>query len=118
MKNIILKYALKNALEFNGKVNKNVVLGMTLREKPEFKKEVPKVLKEIETVIKNVEKLSLTEIKKKLQQSAPELLKEKKEEKEEGALKPLPSAVKGKVVVRMAPSPSGPLRPAGRGRVT
>ena len=28
MKTIILKYALNNALGFNGKVNKNVVLGL------------------------------------------------------------------------------------------
>lgn len=109
MKDIILKYALKNALEFNGKVNKNVVLGSVLKDHPGLKKDVPKVLKEIESVIKEVEKLSPEKIKKDLQKLAPELLQEKKEAKDEGPLKPLPNAVKGKVVVRIAPSPSGPL---------
>src|SRR3989338_3902040 len=107
MKDIILKYALKNALDFNGKVNKNVVLGFVLRDNPALKKDVPKVLKEIESVIKEVEAFPPAKIKKELQKLAPELLKEKKEEKEKGPLKPLPNAIKGKVVVRIAPSPSG-----------
>ena len=109
MKDIILKYALKNALDFNGKVNKNVILGLVLRGNPTLKKDVPKVLKEIEKVISDVEMLPLAKIKQQLQKLAPELLQEKKEEKVEGPLKPLPNAEKGKVVVRIAPSPSGPL---------
>ncbi|MDP3698867.1 MAG: glutamate--tRNA ligase [Nanoarchaeota archaeon] len=109
MKDIILKYALKNALDFAGKVNKNVVLGAVLKDNPALKKDVPKVLKEIEKVIKEVEMLPAAKIKKDLQKLAPELLKEKKEEKKEGPLRSLPNAVQGKVVVRIAPSPSGPL---------
>ena len=109
MKDIILKYALKNALEFSGKVNKNVVLGAVLRDNPALKKDVPKLLTEIESVIKEVETFSPVKIKKDLQKLAPELLQEKKEEMQEGPLKPLPNAAKGKVVVRIAPSPSGPL---------
>jgi len=109
MKDIILKYALKNALDFNGKVNKNVILGLVLRDNPALKKDVPKLLKEIEKVVSEVEMLPLPKIKQQLQKLAPELLKEKKEEKEEGPLKALPNATKGKVVVRIAPSPSGPL---------
>ena len=109
MKDIILKHALKNALDFNGKVNKNVVLGMILKDNPALKKDVPKVLKEIEKIINDVEMLPLPKIKQQLQKLAPELLHEKKEEKEEGPLKSLPNATKGKVVVRIAPSPSGPL---------
>ncbi len=109
MKTIILKYALNNALGFNGKVNKNVVLGLVLREDPKLKEDVPKVLKEIERIMPEVERLSLNQIKEKLKEIAPELLHQKKEEVVEGPLKPLPNAKKGKVVVRMAPSPSGPL---------
>jgi len=108
MKEIILKYALKNAHDFGGKVNDKVVLGSVLREHPELKTDVPKVLKEIQNVIKEVSKLNQEQIKAKLEQLAPELLEEKKEEIL-GPLKPLPNAVKGKVVVRIAPSPSGPL---------
>lgn len=110
MKDIILKHALKNAYDFDGKVNPKVVLGQVLREKPELKKEVPKVLKEIDAVIKaELSEITKDKAKKKLEEIAPELLHEKKEEKLEGPLKPLPNAEKGKIVTRIAPSPSGPL---------
>ena len=65
-------------------------------------------MKEIERIMPEVERLSLNQIKEKLKEIAPELLHQKKEEVVEGPLKPLPNAKKGKVVVRMAPSPSGP----------
>jgi glutamyl-tRNA synthetase len=104
MKEVIKKWVLKNSYDF-GSANPKVVLGMVLREKPELKKDVSNVLKEIDAVIKEAGKLSKEEIKKQL---PSELLKEKKEEKK-GPLKPLPNAEEGKVVVRIAPSPSGPL---------
>lgn len=110
MKSIILKHSLKNALDFNGKVNPNVVLGAALKEDEKLRADIPKVRKEIEKTIKEVEKLSLEEIRKQLQKIAPELLKkEEAESKIEGPLKPLPNAQKGKVAVRIAPSPSGAL---------
>lgn len=108
MKEIILKYVLKNALDFNGKANPKVVLGLTLKDRPELKKDVPKLLKEIENMVAEIAQLPLPEIKKQLKKIAPELLKEEKEEQIEGPLKPLPNAIQGKVVVRIAPSPSGP----------
>jgi len=110
MKDIILKHALKNAYDFDGNINPKVVLGQVLRENPDLKKEVPKILKAIDQVIKEeLSEITKDKAKEKLQKLAPELLKEKKEEKFEGPLKPLPNAIKGKVVTRIAPSPSGPL---------
>ncbi len=109
MKETILKYALKNALEFQGKVNQNVVLGLVLRDHPELKKDVPKVRQEIEKVILEIGKLTLEEKKEKLEHLAPNLLQSPPEETAEGPLKPLPKAEKGAVKVRIAPSPSGAL---------
>ncbi len=109
MKDIILKHTLKNAFEYGGKVNPNVVLGLVLKENPELKSDVPSLRKEIGSIIPQVEVLSPGQIKQKLQQLAPELLQERKEDVQEGPLKPLPNAQQGKVVVRIAPSPSGPL---------
>ncbi|HIH11738.1 TPA: glutamate--tRNA ligase [Candidatus Woesearchaeota archaeon] len=108
MKDIILKHALKNALDFQGKVNLNVILGQVLKENPTLRTQVPAVQKAIAATIKDVEKLSLPQLTEKLQKLAPELL-QAQEEKIEGPLKPLPNAQQGKVVVRIAPSPSGPL---------
>ena len=90
-------------------MNANVVLGMVLKEDPLLKNDVPKVMAEIQKTIKEVEKLTIAQIWEKLKNIAPELLQEKEEKKTEGPLKPLPNALRGKVVVRIAPSPSGPL---------
>ena len=103
----IEKHVLKNAIEFNGKANPNAVLGRVLAEHPELRKDVKKVMKEIVQAIKKTEKLSLEEQRHLLQKRAPEMLKEQKKVYERKL--ELPGAVKGKVVMRFAPSPSGPL---------
>jgi glutamyl-tRNA synthetase len=107
MKGIILKHCLKNAFDF-GKINPKVVLGLTLKDSPNLKKDIPKLLKDIEKIAKEVESLSKEELQTKLQELAPELLQEKKPEVK-GPLKQLPNAHQGKVILRIAPSPSGPL---------
>lgn len=109
MKDIILKYLLKNAIEFHGKANPKAVLGLILKENPDLRKDVPNVVKEIEKAAAEIEQLTIPQQQQKLQKIAPELLHQEKEIIPEGLLKPLPHAEKGKVVVRIAPSPSGPL---------
>src|SRR3989344_2945067 len=96
---LILRYVLKNALDFNGSVHDKTVLGMVLKNHPEFRDDVPKVLKEINSAIKEIKKMPVEEIRKRLQQEAPELLKEEGRKKvDEGPLKELPNATKGNVV--------------------
>ncbi len=107
MQSLILKHALKNALDFGGSVNINVVLGAVLKEDPSLKKDVNGLRTEISKVVSSIQKLSSEQIEKKLKELAPNLLK--KEVVEETPLKPLPEAVVGRVVLRLAPSPSGPL---------
>lgn len=109
MRDSIEKFVLKNAFQFKGSVNSKVVLGLVLRNNPDFRKNVPEVVKIIDKVIVDVSKLSIDEIKSKLKQIAPELLIEKKKEEIKGPLKVLPNAEKGRFKVRIAPSPSGPL---------
>lgn len=106
---VILKYILQNAVQFSGKANPKAVLGLILKENPDLRKDVPSVVKEIESAVAEIEKLSLPQQQEKLQKIAPELAHPKKEILPEGPLKPLPNAQKGKVVLRIAPSPSGPL---------
>ena len=109
MKDKILKHLLKNVLDF-GSINQKAVLGAVLRENSSLKKDVPKVLAEISKMASEVEGLSKDEIKNKLKEINPELLKEKKEIKNtKGTLKSLKNAEQKKVVVRIAPSPSGSL---------
>ena len=106
MKSIIEKYVLKNAVDFGGKANPNAVLGRILGEHPELKKDVPKLMKEIQLVIKTVGSLSPDAQRVKLAKLSPDLLNEKKEVKQKTLGLP---HVKENVVLRFAPSPSGPL---------
>jgi glutamyl-tRNA synthetase len=102
------KYALANAFHYNGKANFGTVLGKLLAEKPEIKKDLKTLSKEISAVVEAVNVMPPEEQKAELEKTAPELLEVKKKEEEHG-LKPLPNAEEGKVVMRIAPSPSGPL---------
>ena len=52
MKDLILKYALKNASDYNGKANFGSVLGKILSEKPELKQNIKELSKEINDIIK------------------------------------------------------------------
>ncbi len=109
---VILKHVLKNALDFNGSINDKAVLGQVLREKAELKDDIPTLLKQISIAAKEVKGLSVEEIRKRLEKEFSEFLKkDQKEQKQkvEGPLKELPNASKGKVIVRIAPSPSGAL---------
>lgn len=102
-KDLILKYSLKNALDYGGKANFGSVIGKILNEKPELKQNIKELSKEINDVIKIVNLMSLEEIKK-------EVSKYKFEEKpkEERILPELNNA-KDNVITRIAPFPSGPL---------
>ena len=108
MKAIVLKYALQNAVKFEGKANEKAVLGSVLGKEPELRKDMIILQNEIKESVSEVNKLSFEEQKKQLEELAPELLLKEKPVKKD-PLKPLKNAVPGSVVMRFAPSPSGPL---------
>jgi glutamyl-tRNA synthetase len=97
-------YALKNALAHEGKAQMGAVVSGLFAEGLK-KSEMGKFAKDINEVISEVNKLSEEE-----QNSEFENLEKVVHEREvrEG-LPELPGAKKGKVVMRIAPSPSGPL---------
>ena len=106
MKDIILKHALLNAQQYDGKASIGSVLGKVLAENPALKKDVPKVKAEIEKTVEQVNSWSLEKQKKEL----AKLGDVSRPEKEQRVGLPLlDNAVKGKVVMRMAPNPNGPL---------
>ncbi len=104
LKEIILKYALHNAVKFNGKANPGAIIGKLLKEDSGLKSRIKELSKDIQKTVKDVNKLSLDEQKAKLKEIAPEMLEKKKAEKKE--LPELPNAVMGKVVTRIPPEPS------------
>ncbi len=105
---IIWKWALDNARRFDGKANPGAVIGKLLKEMPEIKKKLKDISPKVQAIVAEVNGMSIKQQLERLKDLAPELLEHKKivEKKE---LKELKNAKKGKVVLRMAPSPSGPL---------
>src|SRR3989344_9108399 len=100
MDNIIKKYVIYNSVKYD-KIDVNSVVGKIIAEKPEVKKDIKGLIKKIDDTIKEVSKLSLKEKNKILEKYSFE----KKEEKRELEL----NNVHGKVVMRFAPNPNGPI---------
>lgn len=103
-KDVIKAYALENAIKHDGKANQGSVLSSLFVEGLE-KGEIRQAMPEIIETLNEIHKLSLAEQKKEF-----EFLKEnvQKREVREG-LPLIPSAEEGKVIMRIAPFPSGPL---------
>ncbi|MBI1972828.1 glutamate--tRNA ligase [Candidatus Woesearchaeota archaeon] len=95
------KYALQNAVRYNGKANSGAVIGKLFLEHKDIKKE--DVIKTVNEIVKKVNKLSLEQQTKELEKIAPELLHI---EVKKADWKELPHAVMGKVKTRMPPEPS------------
>ena len=103
----IRKYALQNAVFFKGKANPKAVVGKVLGGCPELRPRSAEITPLINSIVEEVNAMSPEAQTKALQElDASLLVKEKKERKYE-----LPELknVDGKVVMRIAPGPSGPL---------
>jgi len=111
LKEFFFKYALQNAVRYNGKAEISSVIGKILQEKPELKKEIKKIAKEIAEAVKEANNIPLIEQISELKRIAPELLHEEKHEKQETTLPELPDTkgMQGKITMRLAPFPSGAL---------
>src|SRR3989344_5305271 len=105
MKDIIRKYALLNAVQHDGTASQGAVMGKAIAEKPELKGDMGALAKEIASVLKEVNALSPEDQKKEMEKLGPI---EKPEKKQREGIPDLPN-VKGKVVMRFAPNPNGPL---------
>jgi glutamyl-tRNA synthetase len=103
----IRKYALQNAIFFKGTANPKAVVGKILGENPDYRSKAAELTPLIDSIVAEVNALGLDAQTKALQDiDATLLVKEKKERVYE-----LPDLkdVDGKVVMRIAPGPSGPL---------
>ncbi len=110
LEQIILKYALANAVKFEGKANQKAVMGKIFAENPEFRGQAKEIGKLVSQIIGEIDKLSLDQQKKRLLEIAPELLEEQIREEVVKELPPLPNADSyDRIVMRLAPYPSGPL---------
>lgn len=113
MDKLILKYAIKNASDF-GNAQVGPVVSKILMEKPELKSELKTLMPKIKKAVDDVNKMSVAERKKLLEEFGSEIkeyddarAKHLKEEAEKGLPELLGDT--SKVVMRLAPFPSGPL---------
>lgn len=95
---IIKKHAAENALA-HGQAKPQNVLGKVLAEKPELRKDSGKIMKDVEKIVVEVNKMDKASLEKLVGVHA-------KKEARSGELPDLPN-VKGQVVMRFAPNPSG-----------
>jgi glutamyl-tRNA synthetase len=105
LKEIALKYSLLNAKKY-GKANQDAVIKKILAEVPDAKKKIKDLIEIVKDVVSEVNSMSTSEIEKKTFELG--IHEVKKEEKKE-ILPELDSAEYGKVIMRLAPFPSGPL---------
>jgi glutamyl-tRNA synthetase len=103
---LILKWALKNALDHGGKALQNAVLSKIVREDSSLKTRIKELLPLVEEIVNQVNSMNINEQKSLLEELAPDLLLYEKKI-EEKKLPPLPNAVRGRVVTRLPPEPSG-----------
>ena len=100
------KFALQNAVLFNGKANPNAVAGKVIASLKDSTVSPKEIYKISGSVCSEVNALSLADQTHELEQIAPELLIKEKQIKD-FSLPPLPFAEKGQVVTRFPPEPNG-----------
>lgn len=116
VREIAFKHALINAVKHSGKADIKAVTSKVAAELPEIRKEMRSFIDLIKSVVDEVNKLSLEEQLSILKSNWPDALEERTAEYRR-ELPPLPNAIEGKVVTRLAPNPDfslhlGNARPA------
>lgn len=102
---LALEHSIINAFDHNSVANTKAVLGKIIQDVPEVKSNIKETIEIINKVVSNVNSWSTEKLKDEYEKLG--IKPEKK--KDDGGLRPLDNAKIGKVVMRMAPYPSGPL---------
>ena len=112
IENIVRKYALQNAVEYDGAGQSGSVLGRILGERSDLRSRARELKQLVDTEVENANYLAQNEgievVRQILENTNPEALNRQKQVKRTG-LKNLSNAVNGKVILRFAPNPNGPL---------
>ena len=107
----VRKYALQNAIEYNGKGQSGSVLGRVLAEREQLRSRVKSLLSLVEKEVTRANSIAredgIEEVRKELESFAPEALDRERHKKNEG-LRDLPGNT-SEVILRFAPNPNGPL---------
>ena len=107
----VRKYALQNAIEYDGRGKAGSVLGRVLAERSDLRPHAKRLMNLINFEVEQANSLANQEglevVRTELEDIDPEALKRERHKKKEG-LRELPGDT-SKVVLRFAPNPNGPL---------
>ncbi|TFF88449.1 MAG: glutamate--tRNA ligase, partial [Promethearchaeota archaeon] len=110
IREFLLIKGLKNAVEFDGSPNQKAIMGKLMAEREDLRPHAKKIIPILQDVINEIKDLSIEEQKEKLMKLDPDALKEEESKEEEKELPELPNKKNyDKIVMRMAPYPSGAL---------
>lgn len=107
IKDEIRKQALKNALDHGGKAETGAIMSKILGQFPEYRKNARELMGTISGVLQEINSLGMNRIQEIVEHEFPEFLN--REKKVQVHRLPDLKDTDGGVVMRMAPSPSGPL---------
>ena len=111
--NMLWHVAIQNAIEYSGKAAPGSVIGriMSIRQdlRPHGKILSPLIAKKVAQANKLATDEGLDYLRSILENEAPELLEQRQKQAKRTGLPELLNAEKGKVVLRFAPNPNGPL---------
>jgi glutamyl-tRNA synthetase len=100
------KFALQNAVLFNGKANEKAVVGKVIAALKKDGVTPSQITPVVSEIVKQVNMMSIDDQRAELTVLAPELLQREKKEKD-FSLPPLPFAENGSVITRFPPEPNG-----------
>jgi glutamyl-tRNA synthetase len=107
MEELILKHVLMNALEHEGKADASAVIGKIIAERPELKTKIKEIIPEVKKTVIEINSWPLKKQESQVKKLGIKIGEKKAEEKI--GLPEIPNAQTGKVIMRVAPFPSGPL---------
>lgn len=110
IREILWLSGLKNAVKFDGKPNKKAIMGKLMASKPDLRSQAKSIIPILDCIISEILKLSFKKQKEKLLELDPHALDKKEKTEEEKVLPELPNLSEfDKVIMRLAPYPSGAL---------
>ena len=111
--NMLWHVAIQNAIEYSGKAAPGSVIGLhyehTSRPTSAWENTSPLIAKKVAQANKLATDEGLDYLRSILETEAPELLEQRQKQAKRTGLPELLNAEKGKVVLRFAPNPNGPL---------
>jgi glutamyl-tRNA synthetase len=110
IKRILWISGLKNAIEFKGNPNKKAIIGKLMAEMPDLKPHIKKIMPLVNKIVQEISNLNIEDQKYMLLELDSSALDKKEKKEEDKELPKLPNYEKyKKIIMRLAPYPSGAL---------